>query len=238
MDNSVIWLQSGQALFHPVWLQKYLSGLQMLESIVPVWLLFKEMQHALVKFNNGFSSVKAAIATVTFYCQIKVIEAIVHINLLEGWGVEDFLAPGNGKWEWVFLHQDVEPETFATTALNQLIGVEKKLLDAPSSLRLMVQLDVGVMHSPDGLLGYFITEVKYSMGIGLFSTENSRWMNKTCLAMKHQAKLQATPAAKALAWAKTQLLVPIDQETPHPVPVSSNHPAVGFLSRSPSCKLT
>ncbi|KAG2335749.1 hypothetical protein BDR05DRAFT_971466 [Suillus weaverae] len=93
---------------------------------------------------------------------------------------------------------DEELESFATTVLSQLIEVEEDLLGAPSSLRLMVRLDIGVMHGLDGRLGYFINEVERGVGIGLFSAGNprwtlrladefgcsfSKWMTKTCLAM-------------------------------------------------------
>ncbi|KAG1771569.1 hypothetical protein EV702DRAFT_1048922 [Suillus placidus] len=93
---------------------------------------------------------------------------------------------------------DQELESFATTVLSQLIEVEEDLLGVPSSLRLMVRLDIGVMHGPDGRLGYFINEVERGVGIGLFSAGNprwtlrladefgcsfSKWMTKTCLAM-------------------------------------------------------
>jgi hypothetical protein len=70
---------------------------------------------------------------------------------------------------------DQELESFATAVLSQLIGIEEEFLNAPSSLRLMVRLDVGVMHGPDGQLGYFINEVERGMGIGLFSSGNPRW---------------------------------------------------------------
>ncbi|KAG1827843.1 hypothetical protein DFJ58DRAFT_738174 [Suillus subalutaceus] len=94
---------------------------------------------------------------------------------------------------------DQELESFATTVLSQLIEVEEDLLGAPSSLRLMVRLDIGVMHGPDGQLGYFINEVERGVGIGLFTAGNprwtlrladefgcsfSKWMTKTCLAME------------------------------------------------------
>ncbi|KAG2057233.1 hypothetical protein BDR06DRAFT_951884 [Suillus hirtellus] len=68
-----------------------------------------------------------------------------------------------------------ELESFVTTALNQLIGVEEESLGAPSSLRLIVQLDLGVMHGPDGQLGYFVNEVEQGTGIGLFSMGHPRW---------------------------------------------------------------
>jgi hypothetical protein len=94
---------------------------------------------------------------------------------------------------------DQELESFAIAVLNQLIWLEEKSLGAPSSMRLMVRLDLGVMHGPDGQLGYFINEVERGMGIGLFSTGNprwtlrladefgcvfSKWMDETCRAMK------------------------------------------------------
>ncbi|KAG1826509.1 hypothetical protein EV424DRAFT_1537417 [Suillus variegatus] len=45
-----------------------------------------------------------------------------------------------------------------------------------------------------------------------------------------EAKLQAAPAAEAPALAETQLSSPIDQETLHPVPISSKCPSSTLAS--------
>lgn len=70
---------------------------------------------------------------------------------------------------------DQELESFVTAALSQLVCIEEELLGASSSLRLMVRVDISVMHGPNGQLGYFINEVERGVGIGLFSTGNPRW---------------------------------------------------------------
>ncbi|KAG1838461.1 hypothetical protein DFJ58DRAFT_733834 [Suillus subalutaceus] len=270
-------------------LQQYIYGLQMLESIVPVWPPSREILRASIKFNVIINLDQIASRMVnsprprtTLLSRNDVSQSfagwilkregsdcnrhvllpgkvdplnlppdcghfrwlkqsyvptlrklgewrIILVDCLPLWVVHT--APGNRREELVFLHRDAgrpslrirepyvfddimdpvggtcserrqadqELESFATTVLSQLIEVEEDLLGAPSSLRLMVRLDIGVMHGPDGQLGYFINEVERGVGIGLFTAGNprwtlrladefgcsfSKWMTKTCLAME------------------------------------------------------
>ncbi|KAG1853983.1 hypothetical protein F4604DRAFT_1932952 [Suillus subluteus] len=232
-------------------LQQYIYGLQMLESIVPVWPPSREILRASIPRTTLLSRNDVSQSFAGWILKREGSDCNRHV-LLPG-KVDPLNLPldcGHFRWlkqsyvptlrklgEWqqelVFLHRDAgcrpslrirepyvfddimdpvggtfsercqadqELESFATTVLSQLIEVEEDLLGAPSSLRLMVRLDIGVMHGPDGQLGYFINEVERGVGIGLFSAGNprwtlrladefgcsfSKWMTKTCLAMKH-----------------------------------------------------
>jgi hypothetical protein len=117
--------------------------------------------------------------------------------MMEPYVFDDIMDPVGGTLAERRL-ADQELESFVTAALSQLVCVEEELLGASSSLRLMVRVDLSVMHGPNGQLGYFINEVERGVGIGLFSTGNprwtlrladefacvfSRWMNDTCTTM-------------------------------------------------------
>jgi hypothetical protein len=95
---------------------------------------------------------------------------------------------------------DQELESFVTATLSQLVYIEGELLSTSSSLKLMIKVNVSVMHSPNGQLEYFINKIEHSVGVELFSTRNSRWtlwladeftcmfsrwMADICITMKH-----------------------------------------------------
>lgn len=65
-----------------------------------------------------------------------------------------------------------------TVALSQLIYIKEKLPGVSSSLRLMVRVNVSIIHGPNGQLEYFINEVEHSAGIRLFNTKNPKLLIK------------------------------------------------------------
>ena len=70
---------------------------------------------------------------------------------------------------------DEELESFVQSTLDSLISLEEDALQAPSSLRIVARLDVGVMRGTNGQLGYFVNEVERGIAISLFSRGNPRW---------------------------------------------------------------